>query len=235
MRTLAAAEFRLLVRSPFAIVMAGVVPTMLGFLIVWAEQDSRKAGWGGAAGLLLATLVAFTAYTGGTTALAARRQQFVLKRLRVSGVRDTAILASVLAPVAVLTLVQAVVLFGILATAGHRPAQPGFLTVAALAGTAAGGALAVATAVVTSTPELAQITTSPIALAFCGGGLWAVRTPPAEITWSMLAVPGVPITQLTRSAWDGGPDMIPSVVAVLVLTVVATPIAVRLFVWDPRR
>ena len=68
MRALAGAEFRLLARSPFAIVMAGLLPAAIGLLIVWAEQDSGRAGWGGAAGLLLVTLVAFTAYTAPTTA-----------------------------------------------------------------------------------------------------------------------------------------------------------------------
>ncbi|WP_199516737.1 ABC transporter permease [Nucisporomicrobium flavum] len=235
MRALAGAEFRLLARSPFAIVMAGLLPTAVGLLIVWAEQDTGRAGWGGAAGLLLVTLVAFTAYTGGTTTLAARRQQFVLKRLRMSGARDATILGAVILPLGALTLVQAALLVGILSAAGHGPSQPWLLAVAAVAGTAAGSVLAIATAVVTPTPELAQLTTSPIALAFFGGGLWAVRTPPAEVSWWMLAVPGVPVTQLARAAWDGGPGVLAAIVAVISLSAALAPCAVRVFAWDPRR
>jgi ABC-2 type transport system permease protein len=135
----------------------------------------------------------------------------------------------------VLTLVQAAVLLGVLVAAGHRPAQPWLMVAAAVAGTAAGSVLAVATAVVTPSPELAQLTTSPIALGFFGGGLWAVRTPPAEVSWAMLAVPGVPITQLARAAWDGGPGVLAAILAVIALSVLVAPAAVRAFAWDPRR
>lgn len=236
MRTIVAAELRLLARSWFAIVMAGVLPAAVGLMIVWAEQDTGRAGSGGAAGLLLNTLVALNAYASGTTALAARRQQFVLKRLRMSGVSDPAILAAMLAPVFLLTLAQSVVLMGFLAAAGHRPAHPGLLVVAALGGTVAGCVLAVATAVVTPVPELAQLTTAPIALAFFGGALWAAQTPPGEVGWTMLAVPGAAVTQIARTAWDAdGTNVTGAVVALVVLTAVAAPGAVRLFGWDPRR
>lgn len=230
------AELRLLARSWFAIVMAGVLPAAVGLLIVWAEQDTGRAGWGGAAGLLLNSLVALTAYASGTTTLAARRRQFVLKRLRMSGVADPAILAAMLAPVFLLTLAQAAVLLGIMAAAGHRPAHPGLLAVAALGGTVAGCVLAVATAVVTPAPELAQLTTAPIGLAFLGGALWTARTPPGEVGWTMLAVPGVSVTQITRTAWDAdGVNVAGAVAALVVLSVVVMPGAVRLFAWDPRR
>ena len=235
MRTIIAAELRLLTRSWFAVVMAGVLPAAVGLMIVWAEQDTARAGWGGAAGLLLNSLVALTAYASGTTALAARRQQFVLKRLRMSGVADPAILAAMLTPVFLLTLAQAAVLMVFVAAAGHRPANPGLLVVATLGATAAGCALALATAVVTPTPEVAQLTTAPIGLAFLGGALWALQTPPGEVDRAMLAVPGVPVTQIVRSAWDGGGPAGASIVALAVLTVVVLPGAVRLFSWDPRR
>ncbi|MEV4640590.1 ABC transporter permease [Actinoplanes sp. NPDC049548] len=235
MRALAGAEFRLLARSPFAIVMAGLLPAAVGMLIVWAEQDTGRAGWGGAAGLLLVTLVTFTAYTGGTTTLAARRQQFVLKRLRMSGARDATILGAVLLPLAALTLVQTAVLMGILVAAGRGPSRPWLLVAAAVTGTAAGCVLAVVTAVVTPAPELAQLTTSPIAIAFLGGGFWAVRTPADDVSWAMLAVPGVSVTQLTRAAWEGGSGVLGAITVVAALSLVVAPLAVRAFAWDPRR
>ena len=235
MRALVGAELRLLARSPYAIVMAGVVPAALGLLIVWAEQDSGQAGPGGSAGLVLVSLMAFTAYTGGTTTLSARRRQFVLKRLRTSGLPDAAVLAAALVPMVLLTLAQAAVLAGIMIGAGQPPGRPWLLVLAALAGTVAGGVLAVPTATVTSAPEWAQLTTGPIALAFFGGGLWAAQTPAAEVTWWMLAVPGVPVTQIARAAWDGGPGVSAAVTALVLLSAVVAPFAVRTFAWDPRR
>ena len=235
MRALAVAELRLLARSPYAIVMAGVLPAALGLLIVWAEQDSGQAGPGGAGALVLVSLVAFTAYTGGTTTLAARRRQFVLKRLRTSGLPDAAVLAAALIPMFLLTLAQTAVLTGVLIGAGQPPDRPWLLVAAALAGTLAGCVLAVPTATVTSSPEWAQLTTGPIALAFFGGALWAAQTPPAQVTWWMLAVPGVPVTQLARAAWGGGPGVPAAVAALVVLSAVVAPLAVRTFAWDPRR
>jgi ABC-2 type transport system permease protein len=228
---IARAEARLLWRSAFSVTMAAALPTAIGLLIVWAEGDTGKAGWGGAAGLLLVTLMALTAYTAGTTTLAARRQQFVLKRLRLSGASDSAIIAGTLAPLAVLTVVQTGVLFAALAAAGGLPSIAVTPLLAAVgAGTLAACVLAVATAAVTPVPEVAQLTTGPIALAFIGGGLWAVRSPPGALPWPALALPGAAVTELTRDARP-----LAAVTALLLLTAVVTPVAVRAFHWDPRR
>jgi ABC-2 type transport system permease protein len=209
----------------------------MGLLVVWAEGDTGRAGWGGAAGLILVTLMGFTAYAAGTTVLAARRQQFVLKRLRTSGASDTAIIVGVVMPSAALTVAQTVVLFGIVGVHGGLPAvRPVPLLLAVVMGAAVAAVLAVLTAAFTATPEAAQLTTSPIGLAFFGGGLWVVSTPPGEVTWAMLALPGGSIAQLTRIGWgepvagQGG-----AVVALALLVLVVTPLAVRAFSWDPRR
>lgn len=234
---IAGAEVRLLGRSWFTVVMAVALPTSVGLLIVWAEGDTGRAGWGGAAGLLLVTLLALTAYTVGTTTLAARRQQFVLKRLRLSGAADAAILAGILTPIALLTLVQAVVLAGVLAVADGLPrVDPLPLLAAVAGGIGAAGVLAVATAAVTPAPESAQLTTAPIALAFAGGGLWAVRTPAADVGWPMLALPGASVTQLARLAVEpAAGSAVPATVALAAVIVIGTPVAVRAFRWDPRR
>jgi len=235
---IAAAEVTVLRRSVFSVSMAAVLPTALGLLILWAEQDTGRAGWGAAAGLVLVTLTAFTAYVGGTTTLAARRQQFVLKRLRMSGASDTAIVAGMLAPLALLTGLQTVVLFGILAAVdGLAPVRPVPLLAAVGLGTLVAGTLAVLTAGFTATPELAQLTTSPIALAFVGGGLWAARIPAEQVSWAMLALPGAAVTQLARIAWrePGATDPAGAVLALVLLAVVAMPLAIRQLSWDPRR
>jgi ABC-2 type transport system permease protein len=229
---IAGAEARLLSRSAFTVTMAAVLPTAIGLLIVWAEGDTGRGGWGAATGLLLVTLMTLTAYIAGTTTLAARRQQFVLKRLRLSGASDTAILAGILAPLAALTVLQAVVLFGVIALAdGPPPVQPAPLLLALAAGTSVACVLAIGTAAVTAGPELAQLTTGPIALAFVGGAFWAVRMAPTEVPWHMLALPGAAVLQLARAdRADLG-----AVLALVLLVALATPVAVRTFGWDPRR
>lgn len=225
-------------RSASAVTMAAIVPTTIGLLIVWAEADTGQASWGAAAGLLLITLTTLTAYAAGTTTLAARRQQCALKRLRLSGASDTAIIAGILAPLALLTILQILLLIGVIAVAeGLPPIRPALLLVAVGTATTTACVLAIATATFTPAPELAQLTTSPIALAIVGGGLWAARTPPADVAWQTLALPGVSITQLTRLAWHepGATRPAEAIIALMILIVVVTPVAVRAFTWDPRR
>ncbi|MET8152295.1 hypothetical protein ACIBSW_10730 [Actinoplanes sp. NPDC049668] len=231
---IAGAELRMLTRSVPAMVLAGALPTALGALIVWAESDTGKAGDGATAALVVVTLMALTAYTAGTTALASRRQQFVLKRLRLSGARDTAILAGVLAPAVVLTLLQAALLFAIVAVAGAPgPSRPLAPVLALAAGTALAGVLAVGTAAFTSAPEYAQFTTVPIALAIMGGGYRVAVAPPGDVSAALLALPGSAVAQLTRSGWEAVPTL-PALVALALAFVLAAPLALRLFGWQPR-
>jgi ABC-2 type transport system permease protein len=194
-------------------------------------------GWAGAAGLLLVTLLELTSYTCGTTTLAARRQQFVLKRLHLSGAADAAILAGILTPIALLTLVQTRVLFGVLALAeGIARVDPLPLLAAVGGEIVAAGVLAIATAAVTPAPELAQLTTAPIALAFAGGGLWVVRVPVADVGWPMLALPGAAVTQLARLAAEpGAGSAAPAIVALTAVSVIVGLVAIRVICWDPRR
>jgi ABC-2 type transport system permease protein len=227
---IAGAELTLLRRSPFTLTTAAVLPTVLGLLIVWAENDTARAGWSSTAGLLLVTLMTFTAYGSGTTVLAARRQQFVLKRLRHSGATDLAIVTGILVPPALLTLLQTALLFTLVtAIDTFPPIGPAPLLLALATGTAVACVLAVATAAFTPTPETAQLTTTPISLALVGGALWSFHFPPGELPWYALPLPGAAITELTRTG------SLPALSALLLLTALVTPVAMRAFTWDPRR
>jgi ABC-2 type transport system permease protein len=227
---IAGAELTLLRRSPFTLTTAAALPTALGLLIVWAENDTARSGWASAAGLLLVTLMTFTAYGSATTLLAARRQQFVLKRLRHSGATGLAIVAGTLVLPTLLTLLQTALLFGLVTVMDDvPPVSIGPLLVAIVTGTVAACALAVATAAFTPTPEAAQLTTTPISLAFVGGAFWAIHFPPGETPWYALVLPGAAITELTRTG------SLIALSALLLLTAAVTPVAVRVFSWDPRR
>lgn len=233
---IAGAELRMLSRSASALAMGAVLPAALGLLIVWAEHDTGRAGRGTAIGLQLSILLALTAYGVGTTTLVSRRAQAVLKRLRTSGASDAAVLTGVLLPSALLMLLQTVIV--VLAGGVRLPGRAWAPIAAVLAGILVAGLLAVITSGWTAAPELAQLTTSPLALAFLGGAFWAARTPASEVEWWMLMLPGVPVTQLARLGWEepgtttaGG---LASAAALLILAVAVTPLVTRAMRWDPR-
>jgi ABC-2 type transport system permease protein len=233
---IAGAEVRMLIRSVPAVVMGVVLPAALGLLIVWAEHDTGRAGRGAATGLQLTVLLTFTAYTVGTTTLVSRRSQSVLKRLRTSGASDVAVLTGILLPAVLLMLLQTAVV--VAAGGGRLPGRLWAPVAALVAGALVAGLFAVFTSGWTAAPELAQLTTTPLSLAFLGGAFWAARTPAAEVDWWMLALPGAPVTQLTRLGWDEPglttADGLVAAAALLILAVAVTPLAVRAARWDPR-
>lgn len=235
---IAGAELTLLFRHRLTLAMGVVLPFALGLLVLWAEADTGRAGSGAVAGLVLVTVIVLTAYVSGTTILSSRRQQTVLRRLRFSGASDTAILVGTLAPTAALTLAQAVMLLGVVIRVDSPPLTgAGPLVLAMVAGVSAGCGFAALTAAFTSAPELAQLTTAPIGVAFLGGALWVVRIPPAEVTTVMLALPGGAVTQLTRIAWHvpGATGLLPAAVLLVLSAVGAVMAALRVFSWDLRR
>ena len=233
---IAGAELRMLSRSAPALVMGAVLPTALGLLIVWAEHDTGKAGRGTATGMQVAVLLALTTYTAGTTTLVSRRAQSVLKRLRMSGATDAALLTGILLPAALLTLLQVAVM--VVAGGSRLPGRAWAPIVAVGAGILVAGLFAVVTSAWTSAPELAQFATTPLALTFLGGSFWAARTPASEVEWWMLMLPGAPVTQLARLGWNEpgitATEGLVAAEALVILAEVGAPIATRAFRWDPR-
>jgi ABC-2 type transport system permease protein len=233
---IAAAELRMLTRSASALVMGAVLPAALGLLIVWAEHDTGRAGRGTAVGLQLSVLLALTAYGAGTTTLVSRRTQAVLKRLRTSGASDASVLTGMLVPAALLMMLQTVIV--VMAGGGRLPGQVWAPIAAVTAGLLVAGLFSVATSAWTAAPELSQLTTTPLALTFLGGAFWAATTPPAEVTWWMLALPGVSVTQLGRLGWEQSgtttSDGLAATAALLILAAVVAPLATRAMRWDPR-
>jgi ABC-2 type transport system permease protein len=176
-------------------------------------------------------LIGCTPYAAATTALAARRHGSVLKRLRTTPLSSAGILAGVLTPYALVGLVQAVVLTGVTrAAGGPRPERWWPMVLAVLLGTLLAAAFAVATAVVTPVPELAQLTTVPVFLGFFGGGLWRLGTD--AMSWPMLLLPGASLTDLIRMSWQvpGSPCIAPG----LAVAFVAGALGLRWFRWDAR-
>ncbi|WP_433304952.1 hypothetical protein ACQP2F_16765 [Actinoplanes sp. CA-030573] len=225
---LAAAELTLLRRSPLAVVNALLLPLALGIGWLLLAESTGKGTGGDTTAMQLLMLLSFTPYAGVTTALAARRADLVLKRLRTTALPPLAVITGLAAPYAVLTAGQIAVL-----TAFHPPPRWWPLLVTTGAGTLLAVAMAFATAAFTPAPELAQLTTTPGVLALFGGGIWLLHT--GEATWPMRAVPGVAVTELARGAWQDGTPAWPALTAMAVLTVLAVALAARVFRWEPRR
>lgn len=70
--------------------------------------------------------------------------------------------------------------------------------------------------------------------------MWVTMTPPGEVTWPVLAVPGAAVAQLVRTGCNGAaPGQLldqtwPSIAALLVLTAASVALAFRLCRWESR-
>lgn len=232
---LAVAELKLVIRSPLAAATAILAPLAMGLFML----GNRELGSSTLVAVQLLSLLGFTPYAGATTTLAARREQLVLKRLRTSPASDREIVAGMLLPLAALVVVQAVILIAsTIAVTGSWPHQWWLLALAVAGGTALASGLAFVTAAFTTSPEMAQVTTLPMFLALFGSAFWVGASPPDEVTWAMVAVPGGAVAQLVRLGWDGAgitaSTVVPSVVAMAVSAVAVAWLAGRVFRWQPR-
>ncbi|WP_367129715.1 ABC transporter permease [Saccharothrix sp. HUAS TT1] len=229
---LGVAELKLLLRNRTAAALAVLMPLAAGAYFA-LTMDGQEEGWPMVITLQLLFAFGFTVYVTVTTALTARRQDLYLKRLRTGAASDVVVLTGVLLPVAVLALVQSLVLLGIAVAAGAPlPARPELLALVLVGGTALACAAGVCTSGVTSTAELAQITTTPFFFALVIGGL--IGQGGALDPWVFL-VPGSGLGVLVQAAWGGPAGQVgPAALSLGLWIVAATGLAVRFFRWDPR-
>jgi ABC-2 type transport system permease protein len=192
----------------------------------------------------LAVVVGMTVYVTTTLTVVARRHTRVLKRLRTSGISDAGLLVAIIAPTVAVGLLQLVLFVPFNAYMGMPvPVDPLAIALAALGGLALAVTAALATTIVTATPERAQITTLPLVFLILGASI-AVAVIPGDGWWGLLAlVPGAAIGELAGyglagGAWGPGlaglPAVLPALVALVVWPVVFGVLAKRSFRWDPR-
>lgn len=232
---LAGMEIRLLLRNRTAVGTALVLPLLFGVCFAVLRNDTP---WSFPIAMQVLSVLGLTVYVSVTTALAARRQDLTLKRLRCGEATDGQILAGVLAPPAVLGVVQGVLMVAIALVAGAPwPARPLAILAAIVGGAAVAVAVGLFTAAFTATPETAQLTTAPFFLATFAGTLWVLATPPAEVAPLMLAVPGAAVADLIRTGVEAPADGHPMwwpLLALAAWTAAAWPLGLRLFPWDRR-
>ena len=170
------AEGVLLRRNRVALLNALVLPAALAGVKASGLDAGVSPAMGAA--MLVTWLTAFAlllpVYYNLVTALVARREQLVLKRLRAGESTDAEILAGTAAPAVAVAWIQvavaavaAVAVFGM-----NRPANALLVLAALILGTAVFVLLAAVTAAVTRTVEMAQLTTASVLMvSFAFGGL----------------------------------------------------------------
>ena len=232
---LARSELKLLWRNRLVAATALLLPLLLGLALSQNDGEFGDGGWGAVVGLQVLTMLLFAVYASATTAVAARRRELVLKRLRTSELPELAILGGMLAPLVGLAVVQALLLCGmVIALGAPAPAQPLLLLAAVLGGALLCSAAALLTTRITSSAEMAQVTTMPFFFLALGGAIWTVTVPSDEVTQLMLAIPGSAVAELARCAWNGGGAPLSALAMVAVWTAVLGDLAKRTFRWEPR-
>ena len=251
---LARAEGVLLRRNRIALLTAVALPAAL---VLWLKSSGLDAGGPrGTAAMLVTWLAAFAllaaVYYNLVTALVARREGLVFKRLRSGEITDAEILAGTATPAVAIAWVQvAVAAVAAGAVSGMDLRANALLVPAAvLLGTAVFVLLAAVTTVVTRTVELAQVTTLPVlmlSLVF-SGMLFPLATLTEPLRSVARALPLTPVVELMRlgltgTAADGrhlglAATFGAAVIPVLVLaawTIAGAWAARRWFRWEPRR
>jgi ABC-2 type transport system permease protein len=251
---LAWAEGVLLRRNRIALLTGVALPAAL---VLWLRSSSLDAGGprGMAAAMLVTWLAAFAllaaVYYNLVTAMVARREELVFKRLRSGEITDAEILAGTAAPAVAIAWVQVAVAAVAAGAASGMDLQANALLVpaAVLLGTTVFVLLAAVTTAVTRTVELAQVTTLPVlmlSLVF-SGMLFPLATLTQPLRSVAQALPLTPVVELMRlgltgTAVDGhhlglaatfGAAVIP--VLVLAAWIAAGAWAARRwFRWEPR-
>jgi ABC-2 type transport system permease protein len=253
--SLARAEALLLRRNPMALINALAIPVaMVVFLVTVEAGDSAGGSGKGPAVVTTLTAVSLLAvvYMGLVTALVARREELVLKRLRTGELYDAEIIAGTAAPAVAVAWGQ--MLVGVLAAftvfGMGLPTNPVLVLVAIVLGTAVFVLFAVVTTAVTRTVEMAQVTATPgyaVPVLF-SGLLFPLDLLPEPLQRVAPLMPMTPVVDLMHLGLTGrtpdgdtvglGASFAPSAGPVLVLVawvVVAGWAARRWFRWEPRR
>ncbi|MFD0147272.1 MULTISPECIES: ABC transporter permease [unclassified Streptomyces] len=247
MTSLGRAELTLLGRNKNNLFIALLMPLLMIFVLrsSLTTMGGKELPMGmagatliGGTGLVLILVV----YMGLTSALVARREELVLKRLRTGEASDLEILTGAALPSAAIAFVQCALLTvgGAIALDVPAPRRPELLVLGLLAAVVLLAGLAAVTTAITRNVESAGLTTLPFfLLSAMGSGLMV----PTELLPDLVAdlcrlLPASGVMELVRMGWLGVGDTKDLLTAVLntlawgVLTVFAVR---RWFRWEPRR
>jgi ABC-2 type transport system permease protein len=253
--SLARGEALLLRRNPMALLTALATPVAM-VLITRSSVSSDGAGGLGGGAAVVTSLTAFTllfvVYYNLVTALVARREELVLKRLRTGETGDAEILAGTAVPAVAIAWGQILIgaLVAVTAFGMGLPTNPVLVLAAIVLGTVVFVLLATASTALTRNVEMAQLTTTPVLAAplVLSGLLFPVDVLPEPLQRLGQVLPLTPVVDLLRLGLTGtttqgaSVDLVasfgPAAVPLLLLAawVVAGVWATRRwFRWEPRR
>lgn len=240
------AEMTLLVRNKAALFVALLLPIGLTFSMrsVAEQTDLSSVGLSMSSMILpgsVGTVLLFAIYSNLVGVYVARREELVLKRLRTGEASDLEILTAGALPSVTLGIAQSVLLLlggALLLDAGIE--RPDLLLAGVVLGMVVMSLLAIASAALAKTVEMAQLIPMPMMLlSFAGSGLFV----PLEVFPDTLAnicrlLPMTPVTELLRGGFTGELGAtetlraLGSIAAWLVLGLYAVR---KRFRWEPRR
>jgi ABC-2 type transport system permease protein len=230
---LTATELRLIFRNKTVLTSTLAIPLGLGVFMALTGFGSDSGA--SVVAMQLAMVLGLGIYVAATQTLVVRRQSLVLKRLRTSGISDAGLLTATIAPVAVLALAQMVLFVVIdLAIGVPMPSSPFALVLAAVGGLALVVTAALATSVVTPTPERSQITTLPLFFVMIGAAVLLAFLPLDGMLSVLNLVPGAPLGSLANVAYGGSAFSLMQVVSLVVWPLAFGLLAKRNFRWDAR-
>lgn len=242
MIALSTVELKLLLRRKITAASVVIVPLVLAALTLLGEPPPDAAAWAGQLSVNFLLLMMLSVYLVSLTVFTARRQSLVLKRLRTSALSDRQIMLGVLGPVVAVGLAQVVgYLVLCLLVDAPAPTAPLVVALGVVLGVVVSTALGVATACLSRSVEVTQLTSAPVLIAGMAGIFLTAASSPA-LTAVGLAMPLAGPVDLVAKGWaSAGASLadvpvVPLDVASSLLWLAVAAVVIRLcFRWEPRR
>ncbi|GHH41988.1 ABC transporter permease [Lentzea cavernae] len=227
------AELKLFWRNRTALFNSLLLPLLLVPVLISVDAEGVPLVVG-----LVGFALLMAVYYNLVTTFVARREELVLKRLRVGELTDPEILVGASLPSVVVALGQMVLyclVVGVI-TGVELPSRPWFLLLGVLGGVAVFVLLAAASSAFTRTVEMAQVTSLPVLMAclFGSGLMFPLSALPEALGRVLQYLPLTPVLDLLRAGWGDGPVLKPLIVLAVWIGL-GTYAVQRWFRWDPRR
>lgn len=227
------AELKLFWRNRTALFNSLLMPLLLVPVLISVDASGVP---------LIAGLIGFSllmaVYYNLVTTFVARREELVLKRLRVGELTDPEILFGASLPSLVVALGQMLLFSVVVAVVVGvpLPQRPWFILLGVLGGIASFTLLAAASSAFTRTVEMAQVTSLPVLTAcfFGSGMMFPLDALPEPLAKALAYLPLTPVLDLLRAGWADGPVLRPLIVLAVWIGL-GTYAVQRYFRWDPRR